>query len=139
MSRPDWHTYFVGIARAVAARADCTRARHGAVIVDAHRRIISTGYNGSPPGSPLSCLEGDCPRAHKTFEQQPANSGGYEDCIALHAEQNAIANARSELRGGTIYITGPPCPMCAKLIAAAGLTVWYPENLRLTLGVDIGS
>jgi dCMP deaminase len=118
--RPDWDTYFHTIAKVVAARADCRRAQHGAVIIDKHHRIISTGYNGTPPGDKRSCDAGDCPRA---FSNVPHNSGGYEDCISLHAEQNAIANATRDMRGGTIYITGDPCPMCAKLCLAAGLEV----------------
>lgn len=28
--RPDWDAYFLGIARAVAERADCTRSKVGA-------------------------------------------------------------------------------------------------------------
>ncbi len=122
--RIGWDEYFQGIARAVAARAECSRAQHGAVIVDQYHRIISTGYNGTPPGDPRSCLRGDCPRATADVEH---NSGGYENCIACHAEQTAIANATRDMRGGTIYITGTACPMCAKLIAAAGLTARWPE------------
>lgn len=121
-SRPGWNEYFFGIAEAVAQRADCSKARYGAVIVNGHR-IVATGYNGSPPGSPKSCLAGDCPRAAK-----PHGSGtdDYSDCIALHAEQNAIANANwAETRGAAIYIWGnphrPPCDMCGKLIEAAGI------------------
>jgi dCMP deaminase len=140
MSRPDWDTYFTGIAAAVATRADCRRAQIGAVIVDQHHRIVSTGYNGTPPGSHRSCQGGDCPRAF--LEDQAHSSGGYENCINLHAEQNAIAHAKGDLRDGKIYIvrlerqsldgwyTGQvkgvlvePCPMCDKLCLAAGLEV----------------
>jgi dCMP deaminase len=123
VTRPSWDDYFINIAGAVATRAECSRAQHGAVIVDQHHRIISTGYNGTPPGDPRSCLRGDCPRATSGVAH---NSGGYENCIALHAEQNAIANATREMRGGTIYITGRPCPMCSKLILAAGLEACWP-------------
>jgi dCMP deaminase len=126
--RPDWDTYFLGIARAVSARGECSRAQHGAVVVDEHHRIISTGYNGTPPGDKRSCFNGDCPRAFSKVEH---NTGGYENCIALHAEQNAIANAARDTRGGIIYITGQPCPMCTKLISAAGLTArWQTAGLE---------
>lgn len=61
MTRPDWHEYGLNLARAAAARGDCTRRQVGAVILDAQHRVVSVGYNGSYPGGP-SCLEGQCPR-----------------------------------------------------------------------------
>lgn len=129
-SRPAWDAYFLDIARAVAARADCRRARFGAVIVDTHHRIVATGYNGSPPGG-KSCLAGECPRGLKTHEELPGHDSGnhdYSDCISLHAECNAVANSSAErCRGATIYIGRldgdplPPCDMCSKMIQAAGI------------------
>jgi len=125
--RPDWDSYFLGVAKAVAARADCRRAQLGAVIVDDHRRIVSTGYNGSPPGG-KSCLEGECPRGLLSQEELASLTPDYSNCIALHAETNAIAYADGlRTRGGTIYIScNAPCDMCSKLIAAAGIrkVVW---------------
>lgn len=138
--RPDWDAYFIGIAGAVAARADCQRAKIGAVIVDSQRRIVSTGYNGTPPGLPLSCLGGDCPRAFLSPEEQAHSSGGYENCINLHAEQNAVAHAKTDLNGCRIYIVRllsglslprgvlvDACPMCEKLCWAAGLWIVRPD------------
>jgi dCMP deaminase len=125
MQRPDWDTYFLDIARAVSLRADCRRAQHGAVVVDGNHRIISTGYNGPPAGDPRSCFAGDCPRGLKTSDEIAHATGDYADCHAIHAEANAIAYATSDMRGGTIYITGKPCPMCEKLCLAAGLTIRY--------------
>ena len=117
--RPDWDTYFAQIAEVVSLRADCKRAQVGAVIVNDHR-IVSTGYNGSPAGGP-SCLKGECPRG----EIDPSIDIGHHDytnCIALHAEQNAIAYAsRSDTEGATIYLTYSACDMCSKLIEAAGI------------------
>ena len=130
--RPDWDSYFFGIAKAVAARADCRRARFGAVIVDVGHRVVATGYNGSPPGG-QSCLSGECLRGLKSKAELPPGTPDYSDCIALHAETNAIANADAwRCAGSTIYIASlgdtayPPCDMCAKLIRAAGIvrTVW---------------
>lgn len=124
--RPDWEEYFLGIATAVAARADCRRARYGAVIVDTANRIIGTGYNGGPSGGP-SCLRGQCPRGLLSAEEMPHNSADYSDCVAVHAETNAIAYARGDCRGAVMYLAEadgahrPPCDACSKLIMAAGL------------------
>lgn len=61
--RPSWEVYFLGIADAVAVRADCTRRRVGAVVVDqTTKHIISTGYNGAAPGEPGCLSDGACPR-----------------------------------------------------------------------------
>jgi dCMP deaminase len=123
MTRPDWDTYFLNIAEAVATRADCRRAQHGAVIVK-NNRIISTGYNGSPPGG-KSCLAGECPRGLLSQEQLAHLSADYTNCIALHAETNAVAFASgADTAGATIYIAGghAPCDMCSKLLSAAGIT-----------------
>ena len=46
-TRPGWHDWGVGIAYAVAQRADCTRRRVGAVVFDEANRILATGYNGA--------------------------------------------------------------------------------------------
>lgn len=130
MDRPDWDTYFLGIAAAVATRADCTRRKVGAVIVDVNHRIVSTGYNGGPPGGP-SCLAGDCPRGRHTLEELPGFEQGNNDfvtgtsyCIAIHAEANALLYGDPvRMLGGTIYITCPPCVPCRGLITGMGLAI----------------
>ena len=130
MSRPGWDDYFLGIAAAVATRADCSRRQVGAVIVK-DRRIVATGYNGGPSGGP-SCLAGQCPRGRQSADQVAPGSSydtGAGACIALHAEQNAILwSSRADREGGTIYVTCPPCDGCARLIAGSGLArVVYPN------------
>lgn len=127
--RPDWDEYFLRIAETVALRADCTRRQVGAVIVDIHHRIISTGYNGAPSGG-KSCLRGECPRGQMSKEQIAPGSSydtGAGSCIALHAEQNAIMYASWDQRqGATIYITCEPCEGCARMIAGSGIdrVIW---------------
>lgn len=121
MDRPCWDDFFLEIANAVSRRGDCRRAQIGAVIVKNHR-IVSTGYNGTPPGG-ASCLKGDCPRGLIDASELPHGYPDYSNCISLHAEQNAIAYSnRSDTIGATIYLTTAPCDMCTKLIKAAGIT-----------------
>ncbi|WP_442817374.1 deoxycytidylate deaminase [Streptomyces sp. NBC_01216] len=115
--RPDWDTYFLGIAQAVAARGDCCRCRVGAVVVGPDRRIRATGYNGSPPGGP-SCSRGECPRC---LSEAPSGSS-YEECLETHAEANALLYADwPACQEATIYITRAPCRDCTKLIQSSGI------------------
>ena len=126
--RPDWDTYYLSIALVVSSRADCSRTKHGAVIVSEDHRPIAFGYNGAPSGH-TGCLEGACPRGTLNKTQMASLTGGYDDpdsagyCIAVHAEANAILLAgRDRCKEATIYVTGEPCHGCRKLIAASGIT-----------------
>ena len=128
MNRPTWDDYYLNIAQAVSLRGDCVRAQHGAVVVKDHK-IVSTGYNGTPSGDPRSCGQtGQCPRALDPTARHA--EGNYDLCWATHAESNALLRASWEdMRGGTLYVTGKPCPGCSKLIASAGISrVCYPEE-----------
>jgi dCMP deaminase len=112
-ARPNMHHYFMGIALAVRARADCSGNRVGAVIVK-DRRIVSTGYNGTPENMP-NCSEGGCNRCANRSEY--ASGAGYDLCICVHAEQNAILAAARfgiAVEGSTVYTTMRPCFGCTK-------------------------
>ncbi|WDS51750.1 deoxycytidylate deaminase [Streptomyces phage Triumph] len=124
--RPDWDTWTLSLAEVVATRADCTRAQVGAVILSKKHRVIGQGYNGALPGVPGCLTAGACPRGRKSYAELAANSD-YADCIATHAEENAIRDAldkgidASELRKATLYVTREPCPACKTLIDAVGI------------------
>jgi dCMP deaminase len=116
--RPGWDEYFMSIARMVASRSNCVKRKVGAVIAR-DRRIISTGYNGTPRGT-RNCNEGGCPRCN-SFAQ-----GGtrLDECFCSHGEENAITQAAYHgvsVRDGTIYTTFCPCLTCTKMIINAGL------------------
>ncbi|WP_144121158.1 deaminase [Catellatospora sichuanensis] len=131
--RPGWDEYWLGMAQAASARADCSRRRVGAVVVQGGR-LKGGGYNGSPPGSPLSCLAGGCPRATSGVAPGSSYDTGPGECIALHAEMNAVVDAgRDKCLGGTLYVTEEPCGGCRKLLAASGLArvVWPSGALTL--------
>ena len=122
--RPDPHRYFMGIAISVRERADCTGNRVGAIVV-VDRRIVSTGYNGTPENMP-NCSEGGCHRCANR-DQYPSGTG-YDLCICVHAEQNALLAAARfgiAVQGSTVYSTMRPCFGCTKEMLQAGVKEVY--------------
>jgi dCMP deaminase len=118
---PDRDRYFMGIAVAVRERANCRGRRVGAIAVRDHR-IISTGYNGTPYGM-KNCLDGGCRRCAKPELYESGT--GYDLCICVHAEQNALLAAARfgiALEGSTIYSTLRPCFGCTKEMLQAKVT-----------------
>ena len=55
---------------------------------------------------------------------------GYVNCVAVHAEINALLFAdRSAIEGGTLYVTAMPCWDCARAIANSGVSrVVFPVD-----------
>lgn len=139
-NRPSWDEYFMEIAHTVATRSTCLRRKVGAVIVK-EKRILTTGYNGSPAGT-RHCLEIGCLR-----EQLRIPSGErHELCRGLHAEQNALLQAAIHgvsVKDSVIYATSQPCSLCAKMLINAGIKriVYegdYPDELALALLDEVG-
>lgn len=56
--RPHWDQYFMELASLAAQRSNCMKRRVGCVLVR-ERRVISTGYNGTPRHL-TNCNEGGC-------------------------------------------------------------------------------
>ncbi len=120
----------LGIAELVASEAKCTRRQVGAIICDSAGRIISSGYNGVPPGF-QHCTDGGCPRGLLSKEEcAPLSSYNDNPCHAVHAEVNAIMRADPLRReGGTLYVTCEPCQQCWNQIYTSGLRcVVTPED-----------
>lgn len=118
MKRPGWDNYFMQIAHVVAERSNCSRRQVAAVLVK-DRRIISTGYNGTPRGI-TNCFEGGCPRC----ASETPSGENLEECICCHAEENSIVQAAYHgisVKDATLYTTYSPCLLCAKMIINAGI------------------
>ena len=75
---------------------DCS-TKVAAVAVGDTRSQVAWGYNGFPPG-----IE-DSP---ERIADRPTKLS-----LTLHAEVNALANAKFDVR--TLYVTHPPCANCA--------------------------
>lgn len=138
--RPSWDEYFAEITKLVAKRSTCLRRRVGAVLVK-DRRILTTGYNGSPAGL-THCAEIGCLR-----EKLGVPSGEKSElCRGLHAEQNAIIQAALHgvnIKGAVLYVTHQPCVTCAKMLINAGITEIvtlgdYPDRLAREMLEEAG-
>lgn len=99
----------------------CSKAQYMAVVVDANGHVLGTGYNGGPAGVE-HCTEGGCPRVVNNVPSGTPYDYGPGLCIAIHAEPNAIMHSDYTDRiGSTLYVNGPPCFGCAKLISNSGV------------------
>ena len=109
----------MNIARTVSSRSNCIKRKVAAIVVK-DRRVISTGYNGTPRGV-KNCNEGGCKRCN-TYA-----TGGtkLDECTCSHGEENSIVQAAYHgvsLKGATLYTTFSPCLTCAKMIINSGIT-----------------
>ncbi len=128
-SRPTWDEYFMSIARVVAMRSNCMKRKVAAIIVK-DKRVISTGYNGTPRGA-KNCNEGGCPRCNG----MAASGTALDECLCCHGEENAITQAAyhgTSLKGATLYTTFAPCLLCTKMIINSGIAeVVYNQDYPL--------
>ena len=127
-SRPSLDAILMKVAFLFADRATCDRAHNGAVLVR-DRRIISTGYNGSPPNTP-HCITDGC-------DIDPLTGS----CLrTLHAEVNCLmyaAKAGISTDKSILYTTMMPCLSCAKVIVASGVVeVIYNIDYRFKQGIE---
>ncbi|APA11579.1 hypothetical protein SS1G_05018 [Sclerotinia sclerotiorum 1980 UF-70] len=126
--RPSWDQYFMQLASLAAQRSNCMKRRVGCVLVR-EKRVISTGYNGTPRGL-LNCGEGGCPRCN---EGQSCGVG-LGTCLCLHAEENALLEAgRERVRENAIlYCDTCPCLTCSIKIVQVGISeVVYSQGYSM--------
>lgn len=126
MSRPDKDAYYLDIALAVSKRSTCLKRHYGCIIVK-DDVIVATGYNGSPRGEANCCdIYSECPRVNI-----PHNSGNYEGCSSVHAEQNAIIMAnRMDLIGATLYLACEEMPEGRLSVKIHGEWVDLKSNVK---------
>jgi len=135
--------FFLEVAEACARQSTCLRRRYGAVIVDSHRHILSTGYNGVPTGKIHCDVYGKCLRDELNIPQ----GSDYLLCKSNHGEANALIQAGRLSYGCVMYLYGwdvkgmreiipRPCFQCTKLLINAGIekvitryTIFDPHEL----------
>lgn len=132
-----WDRRFMEMAEVISGWSKDPSSKIGAVVVNAERRILATGYNGFPRG-----IEDSDERLNNRDEKYPR---------IIHAEMNALMNALYNgvtVKDATLYVYGlPVCPACTKCVIQAGIKrvvmptaktdkgnweeVWYNESLPM--------
>ncbi len=107
------------MADLVGTRGTCDRGQAGTVIVK-DRRLLATGYVGSPVGLP------HCDEAGHEIHTVTNDDGTVsQHCVrTAHSETNAIANAARfgvAIEGATMYSKMIACYACAKVVVNAGI------------------
>lgn len=103
------HSVMIQIAKLKSRRALCARRQVGCVLVDFVGNIISTGYNGRARGAPNCAGAFACGNV----------------CEGIHAEINALVQAKGYSASYAAYVTTLPCWHCAKALAAGGCQQIY--------------
>jgi dCMP deaminase len=101
-----WDEYFFRLCDVNSAKSKDPSTKVGAVIVRPDKTIAGMGWNGFPRG------------VTDHYEDR-------EDKLlrTVHAELNAILNAREPLHGYTLYVAPLfPCANCAAAIIQSGVT-----------------
>ncbi len=109
-----WDARFLDLAKLVASWSKDPSTKVGSVIVRPDRTVASVGYNGFPRG---------CDDDAELYNDRAVK---YERVI--HAECNAILNAKEPLDGCSCYIWPlPSCANCAATLIQSGIQhVVYP-------------
>ena len=120
VSKSEFDRQIIAQAKELAIKSADWWRQVGAVLVK-NDRVLLTAYNHHLPGEQQPYIDGD-PRAD--FHQ-----GEYlKLSTAIHAEADLIAQAAKQgiaIAGASLYVTTFPCPVCAKLVAAAGIKRLY--------------
>jgi len=102
-----WDERFFELAKTVANWSKDPTRKVGCVVVSPDRHRLTIGYNGFP----------------KRIEDSASRLDDAElkNKLTVHAELNAILNAKTSLVGWSMYVTSPPCIECCKAIIQAGI------------------
>lgn len=149
----NWDSYFLKICEAVSSKSPCMSRKIGAILVR-ENIVIATGFNGPARGVPhcgqeriikddlfdertmnhllnlynVEEVNNTCPRKLLGFR----SGEGLNQCPALHAEQNCLANASrigASVNGSTLYMNSIiPCKTCFGLLTNAGIAEIVVES-----------
>lgn len=128
-----WDELFMGIAELAAKRSKDPSTINGACIVK-DNKVLSIGYNGLPEGLSDDGITDNYCQDYRNESLLKRQGGVHYDYWAkpdkydwvLHAEENAILSARTDLTGAIIYVYSEkgyyPCSRCAGMIVQSRMS-----------------
>lgn len=129
-AKQKWRQAYMDTAWTFSKLSVARRLQVGAVIVKNHR-IISIGYNGTPPK-----WDNDC-------ENLVEVNGEFQYVTkpeVIHAEANAIlklARDGESGKGSMLFCTHAPCIECAKMILTVGIgAVFWSDSYKVDDGLN---
>lgn len=114
--RPRWDRWLMDIAWTVSTRSEDPSTKVGCVIVDEKNKPVSFGYNGFLAGCEEIAVDFNRPKKYG---------------LIIHAEMNALLNAKRDLVGCKLYCTHAPCYNCLKHILQSGIRFVCFESTEL--------
>lgn len=101
--------WYYNIVKEVRTRSTCNKLKVGALLINPKNyRVVSMGYNGSPPGA-----------SHCSDQRNSSCITFKNHCInTLHAEINALANLEKTYDELIMVSTNEPCMNCYKIMIA---------------------
>lgn len=101
MIQDHWDSRFINLAKGIAGWSKDEKQTGCVIVRDRH--VLSMGYNGFPAGILDEWLD---------KEEKNAKT--------IHAEINAVVNAKRDLLGSTVYVYPHlPCSQCAAVLVQA--------------------
>lgn len=107
MDLSKWDNRFYSLALEVANWSKDPNKKVGCVVISPDKRKVSYGYNGFPAN---------------ISDDSRLNNRKIKNELSLHAEVNAILNAKENLASWNLYCSEAICSHCALVIIQAGIT-----------------
>lgn len=117
------HEAYMQTAEVFAKRSTCCRRMVGCVLVDIFGVVLSTGYNGVARGM-KHCNEG-----HPCIGSDAQSGTRLDECLAIHAEQNALLQCKNIQKIHTCYVTTSPCIHCMKMLMNTNCQQIYARSV----------
>ena len=108
-NKPSYDVTYITLSLVLAQRSMDTSTVHGCFLVADDKGILACGYNGPIKGS----IDENIPMTRPE-----------KYCHMIHSEENcmiAYDGDRGSIAGATMYISGPPCHRCMRMMLQKGI------------------
>lgn len=104
--KPSMQSIWMQAAYQLSKRSECSKSQVGCIVTTKDlRHVLGNGYNGYARGIDYNCKP--------------------DTCNCLHAENNALLDASSDIKDKVVFITMFPCLKCAIQIVNSGCSKVY--------------